>query len=87
MMKINLHRNFKKQYKKLSQKEKEKFKKRRNVFLENPFHSILNNHELHGKYKGCRSINITADLRVIYQIVKKETILFITIDSHSNLYS
>ncbi len=86
-MKIAVHKNFEKQYKKLNQKAKEKFKEKRNIFLENPFHPILNNHELHGKYKGCRSIKITADLRVIYEIIKKNIVLFLTIDSHSNLYS
>ncbi len=86
-MKIAVHKNFEKQYKKLNQKTKEKFKEKRNIFLENPFHPILNNHELHGKYKGRRSIKITADLRVIYEIIKKNVVLFLTIDSHSNLYS
>lgn len=86
-MKIILHRNFEKQYKKLHQKEKEKFKEKRNIFLQNQFHPILNNHELHGRYKGYRSIKITADLRVIYELVKKDVTLFLAIDSHSNLYS
>jgi addiction module RelE/StbE family toxin len=86
-MKIFLHKNFTKKYIKLNQKEKEKFKEKRNIFLQNPFHPTLNNHELHGKYKGYRSIKITADLRVIYEIIKKDVVLFLTIDSHSNLYS
>jgi len=86
-MKIFLHKNFAKKYKKLNQKEKEKFKEKRNIFLQNPFHPILNNHELHGRYKGYRSIKITADLRVIYEVIKKDVVLFLTIDSHSNLYS
>ncbi len=86
-MKILLHKNFDKQYKKLNQKEKERFKEKRNIFLQSPFHSALVNHGLHGKYKGCRSIKITADLRVIYKTVKKDIVLFLIIDSHSNLYS
>ena len=84
---IFLHKNFDKQYKKLNQKEKEKFKEKRNIFLQNQFHPVLSNHELRGKYKGCRSIKITADLRVIYETIKKNIVLFLTIDSHSNLYS
>ncbi len=86
-MKIFLHKNFTKKYEKLNQKTKDKFKEKRDIFLQNPFHPILQNHELHGKYKGCRSIKITADLRVIYETIKKDIILFLTIDSHSNLYS
>ncbi|MEK7175340.1 MAG: type II toxin-antitoxin system mRNA interferase toxin, RelE/StbE family [Patescibacteria group bacterium] len=85
-MKIFLHRNFKKRYKNLNLNEKEKFEHRRNLFLQNPFDQILNNHSLGGNYKGYRSINITGDLRVIYEPLDKETVLFIKIDTHSNLY-
>ena len=86
-MKIRLHRNFEKQYEKLRRQEKEKFKKRRNLFLKDPFDPILNNHPLHGKYEGYRSINITGDLRVVYEFVDRDMAYFVAIDSHSNLYS
>lgn len=86
-MKIRLHRNFERQYKKLRRQEKEKFKERRNLFLQNQFDPILNNHSLHGKYEGYRSINITGDLRVVYELINKDTAYFVAIDSHSNLYS
>jgi addiction module RelE/StbE family toxin len=85
-MKIFLHKNFKKKYKNLRLSEKEKFKRRRSLFLENPFNSVLNNHPLGGKYKGYRSINITGDLRIIYKPLGSDAALFITIDTHSNLY-
>jgi addiction module RelE/StbE family toxin len=85
-MKILLHRNFKKQYKKLRAGEKRKFKERRDLFLVNPFHPILNNHELHGEYRMYRSINITGDLRVHYELLKKGLVLFITIGKHPDLY-
>lgn len=93
-MKIKLHKNFVKQYQKLRMKLKIKFKERRDLFLQDEFNPILNNHLLKGKYLGCRSINITGDLRVIYKqslsakAGKKDNkvIIFVTIDSHSNLY-
>lgn len=85
-MKIVLHKNFEKKYQNLRPHEKEKFKRRRTLFLNNPFNRILNNHSLEGKYKGYRSINITGDLRVIYEPLHADTALFITIDTHSNLY-
>lgn len=85
-MKIFLHKNFKKKYKRLREEEKKKFKERRNLFFKNPLHPILNNHELSGKQKKYRSINITGDLRVIYESLGKNKTLFITIDTHSNLY-
>ena len=82
---VHLHRNFKKQYKRLSESQKNKFKQRRNLFLSDEFDPILNNHALKGKYLGYRSINITGDLRVLY---KKEgnMMIFTVIDTHSNLY-
>jgi addiction module RelE/StbE family toxin len=85
-MKIVLHRNFKKSYKKLRQSEKERFKQRRNIFLKNPFHPILNNHALHGKYEKFRSINVGGSLRALYEPVSENVALFITIDTHDKLY-
>lgn len=85
-MRILLHKNFEKNYKKLKELEKQAFKDRRTVFLENQFDPILNNHPLGGKYRGYRSINITGDLRVIFEVLSEELVYFITIDTHSNLY-
>lgn len=85
-MKIILHKNFVKRYKKLSQGDKNKFKDRRDIFLRDPFDPILNNHALGGEYKGCRSINITGDIRVIYMQMNKNTALFMEIGTHSQLY-
>jgi mRNA interferase YafQ len=85
-MRFLLHRTFNKDYKKLAPKIKEQFKVRRNIFLVDPFHSSLNNHELHGKYSGYRSLNITGDYRAIYYM-KGETVVFIRIGTHPELYS
>ena len=85
-MKILLHRNFEKKYVKLSPKLKERFKERRNVFLEKPLHPQLNNHPLTGNRAGQWSINITGDIRAVYIFEGKDTIVFIDIDLHSNLY-
>ena len=84
-MEILLHKDFGKQYKKLIPSQKKKFKERRDLFLEDQFNPVLNNHSLKGKYLGYRSINITGDLRVVY-ISKGDKVVFVTIDSHSNLY-
>ena len=85
-MKIILHRNFEKKFTKLHPKLKEQFKERRNIFLENPFHPILNNHSLTGDRIGQWSINITGDWRAIYVFKDRNMIVFIDIDTHSNLY-
>lgn len=82
---IKLHKKFEKRYKTLKESEKKKFKERRDIFLQNEFDPVLNNHSLKGKYQGYRSINITGDLRAVYKKTG-DMAVFITLDSHSNLY-
>ncbi len=84
-MEILFHKDFEKQYKNLTPSQRQKFKERRDLFLQDQFNPVLNNHSLKGRYLGYRSINITGDLRVIY-IQKGDRVIFVTIDSHSNLY-
>ena len=83
---IRFHKNFEKQFKKLQKSEKEKFKQRADIFLKDEFNPILNNHPLKGEYLGYRSINITGDLRAIYKPKGRDVMIFVAIDTHSNLY-
>ena len=83
---IDFHRNFKKDLNKLPPCCKEQLYERINIFSEDSFHPILNNHQLHGKLKGQHSINITGDIRAIYEQIDKNTVLFLSIASHSKLY-
>lgn len=77
---------FHKNYKKLPRKLQEQFKHRRNLFLENQFAPILNNHQLHDPYAGCRSISITGDYRVVFYHESPDIVRFIAIDTHHNLF-
>ncbi|MEK7541676.1 MAG: type II toxin-antitoxin system mRNA interferase toxin, RelE/StbE family [Patescibacteria group bacterium] len=85
-MKVVLHRRFKKQYKKLRQAEQRRFKERRDLFLQNPSHPLLENHPLHYEYTGCRSINVGGDLRAIFREVTPNLVLFVRIGTHTELY-
>ncbi|MFZ2521924.1 MAG: type II toxin-antitoxin system mRNA interferase toxin, RelE/StbE family [Minisyncoccia bacterium] len=85
-MRVVFHKNFEKKYKRLRSSEKDRFKKILNTFIIDPFYPTLNNHVLSGKYGGFRSINIGGDLRAIYKMLDNDMYLFVTIDSHSNLY-
>lgn len=80
-------KNFKKKFKKLSAKEKNVTEERVSVFMKNPFDKRLNNHQLKGDKKNFRSINITGDLRLLFEEVDDDAIRFLDIDTHSNLYS
>ncbi len=84
-MTIRLHKNFKKQFTKLTQSQKNKFRERRDIFLQDESNPVLNNHALKGKYQGYRSINVSGDIRVIYR-KNANDIIFVEIGSHSRLY-
>ena len=84
---ITYSKNFKKNFKKLSKSIKIKVEERLQIFLQDEFDPILNNHSLHDPWKGARSINITGDIRLIYSKIEKDnTYLLIEIGSHSKLY-
>ncbi|HCC06343.1 TPA: hypothetical protein DEP94_03240 [Candidatus Nomurabacteria bacterium] len=87
MRTIILHKHFEKRYSRLSQKVKELFKKRRNIFIDDPTSPILSVHTLHGEYGDCLSFNVTGDIRVVYKEIKKDIFVFIDIGTHSELYS
>ena len=86
-MRIVAHREFKKQFKKLRSGEKRRFYERRDLFLENEFHPLLENHPLGGEYKGYRSIHIGGNLSVVYRRIRPDTVIFTKIGTHSELYS
>lgn len=85
-MKVSFHKRFDKSYLKCPLKVQKQFKKRLKLFLENPYHSLLENHALHGGWKDFRSINITGDFRALYYHLGEESVEFFIIDTHSNLY-
>ncbi len=79
-------RKFDKKFANFPEKMKNQFIERIKIFIQNPYNSTLNNHALHGIYLGCRSINISGNLRAIYKIQDNNIALFIDIDNHGNLY-
>ncbi len=85
-MKVGFRKHFKKQLAKMPQKYQEQFSKKLDIFFENPFNPVLNNHQLSGELKNMRSINITGDIRAIYEQIGKNKVLFLMIASHSKLY-
>ena len=85
-MKIDLHKNFKKKFKKLSPKIKRNYFERVELFLKDPFDLILNNHSVGYIYPNWRSINITGDYRVLFEPKDDELVVFMKIGTHSELY-
>lgn len=85
MKSILLQKCFEKKYAKLPQKIKAAFKERRDLFLENMYNPILDNHSVEKAYPGCRSIDITGDYRAIF-FEEGEVVTFIAIGTHAQLY-
>lgn len=79
-------KKFRKNYRKLELKTRERFKERRDIFLADPSHPSLNNHSLHEPYSGCRSINVTGDYRAIFYHESEGTVRFIAIGTHHELF-
>lgn len=80
------HRHFRKRYKKLSSKTKARFEGRLQLFAEDQLHPLLENHALRGERKEYRSITITGDIRAIYKAIDAESIEFVLIGTHHELY-
>jgi addiction module RelE/StbE family toxin len=85
-MRILFHRDFRKSYKKLRQNERRKADDRIRLFETDMSHPLLNNHELHNPYEGCRSINVTGDIRAVYEQIGSDIMHFIALGTHSELY-
>lgn len=85
-MKIIPSKRFDKKVIKLPLPIQKELIKRLTLFTEDPFSRILNNHPLQGNKKQYRSINITGDYRLIYELYDTDMARLIDIDKHSNLY-
>jgi len=82
---IDYHKDFLKNFKKLPPKTKSKFKERQLILEESEFNPVLNIHALTGRWLGYRSISVTGDIRAVFKR-NEDTVIFVVIDSHSNLY-
>ena len=87
-MSISFHKKFKKSFNKLLVKQQKAFFERLRVFSVDPYNPLLNNHALGGKYQGCRSINVSGDVRAVYVLYQyhNDTVVFIDIGTHAQLY-
>ncbi|MEK7136218.1 MAG: type II toxin-antitoxin system RelE/ParE family toxin [Patescibacteria group bacterium] len=84
-MYVFYHKQFEKKFRLLPLKIKNKFYERLELFIENQFAEVLNNHSVEKFFPDCRSINISGDYRAILK-ENNDVIIFITIGTHAELY-
>lgn len=84
-MKASFSKHFINQAKKLEPSLRQKLYQSIQIFSENPTHPTLRNHQLKGRYKAYRSIDITGDVRVIY-LQQEDGVVFDAVGTHSELY-
>lgn len=89
-MLVRFAARFRKQYKKSGEQIVVQFDRRLELFINNLFDPVLNNHALTGKFRNYRSINITGDWRALYSEELdsdgNKVIIFEMLGTHSQLY-
>ena len=86
-MKIELSKNFEKQFVKLRRNEQARVLACLKEFRVNPSLPALRNHALKGEYQGYQSISAGGDLRLHYYEKNDQiTFVFVSVGSHSRLY-
>lgn len=83
---IKFSSEFDDQFASLSKNQKQLATDAIELFLDNPDHEALRNHPLTEEWAGWNSISASYDLRVHYKQVDTETILFVAVGKHSDLY-
>ena len=86
-MEIFYHRRFRKQYRKLSIKNRKKVKATIRAFQKNPLNSTLRNHPLKGNHYGERAISVTGDTRIIF--IKEDNykrVTLLRVGTHAQVY-
>jgi len=86
MINVITTKNFDKSFKKKDKFVQDKARERIKLFRQDPFNILLNNHTLIGEHKDKRSFNVTGDYRIIFCYTNENTVAFLDIGTHSELY-
>lgn len=84
-MKVSYSKDFQRQYSKLAPKIRKKVDERVLLWQNDPLNSQLRDHQLKGKHKEYRSIDVTGDYRALY-LREGNLAIFDILGSHSQLY-
>ena len=84
-MKISYTKDFLKTIQNLKPAQREKLYERIHLCSENPRAAELRNHKLTGEWTGYSSINISGDVRAVFEHIDSG-IRFVALGTHSQLY-
>ncbi|MGI8420403.1 MAG: type II toxin-antitoxin system RelE/ParE family toxin [Candidatus Levyibacteriota bacterium] len=86
-MKVDFTKAFNKQFEKLPRKRQEKAKEAVAVFLRDVSTPSLRLHALKGEWLGFQSISAGGDMRLHFKMIDENTVLFVAVGSHNQLYN
>lgn len=75
-MNVNFSNSFLDRYHSLDSRIKRSFEKKIILFIHNPYHSSLHNHQLSGKMSRYRSIRIVGDWCAFYRTIGSQRVVF-----------
>ena len=56
------------------------------LFVNNSSHPLLRDHSLKGSQEGSRAFWVTGDVRIVYQRIDNNTVEFLDIGAHNQVY-
>jgi mRNA interferase YafQ len=85
-MNVDFTKPFNKQFEKLPPKLQERSKVAIGLFIDDLTNPSLRNHALKGEWSGYRSISAGGDFRLHFKMIDDNTVLFVAVGTHSQLY-
>ncbi len=85
MKRVIWKKTFRKDYKKLTQREREAWTGAIALLEQAPYHKSLRRHKLSGRYQGLESIDVLPDLRAVF-FENNDFWIFHYIRNHGQLY-
>lgn len=86
MIRIIYSKKFLRAANKLSKDIQDKIELKENIFRNNPFDSRLKTHKLHGKDKKYWAYSITGDYRIKFLFLDDDSILYLHVGTHDEVY-
>ncbi len=85
-MDVDFTKAFDKQFEKLSEKKQQRAKAAVALFLMDTTATSLRNHALKCEWLSYRSISAGGDFRLHFKVIDQNTVLFVAVGTHSQLY-